>query len=161
MQRQSVRGDLEEFGVITFKGNQLSRKDLKNFIKKHGGAFDIIIDDGAHMPDAIQISLGTLFPYLKPRGFYIIEDMTCTEDRLLKIEEVNAYIKKDLDIPHKRDYGPEKALNSWLKDRTWLSTQLSDDEKQYLIDNIHTVQMFEDGEISFPQLKALAVLRKI
>ena len=37
--------------------------------------FDIIIDDGSHFVDHQQFSFNILFPYLKPGGIYIIEDL--------------------------------------------------------------------------------------
>ncbi len=39
------------------------------------GEIDIIIDDGSHHEDHQRISFETLFPYLKPKGYYIIEDL--------------------------------------------------------------------------------------
>lgn len=159
-QRKAVRNDLEKFGVKTFKGNQLSREDLNNFIKKHGGDFDIIIDDGAHMADAIQVSLGVLFPYVKPGGLYIVEDLISAEDRNRKIEEVNEAMASELGIPHKKEYTPQKVFESFARHRTWLSTQLPNVEKEYLINNISKLKMYEDGQISIPKLNNLAVIWK-
>lgn len=55
--------------------DQANREDLKNAILKFGGDFDVIIDDGGHLMDQQQISLGYLFTYLNPNGIYIIEDL--------------------------------------------------------------------------------------
>jgi hypothetical protein len=41
---------------------------------KHG-PFDIIIDDGSHIWDHQITSLQYLLPYVKPSGFYILEDI--------------------------------------------------------------------------------------
>jgi hypothetical protein len=37
--------------------------------------FDIIIDDGSHITSHQQFSLGFLFPFLKPGGIYVCEDI--------------------------------------------------------------------------------------
>jgi hypothetical protein len=39
------------------------------------GGFDIIIDDASHASHHQQTALGTLFPFLKEGGYYIIEDL--------------------------------------------------------------------------------------
>jgi hypothetical protein len=42
------------------------------------GPFDIIIDDGGHIPDQQLVSFFSLFPHLKEGGVYIVEDMHAT-----------------------------------------------------------------------------------
>jgi hypothetical protein len=42
------------------------------------GPFDIIVDDGGHIPDQQLVSFFTLFPQLKDGGVYIVEDMHST-----------------------------------------------------------------------------------
>lgn len=70
-----IIGKPEEHGVRVFTGSQAKREDLLAMLLSFGGDFDIIIDDGGHRVDAQQISLGILFPSLKPKGCYIIEDL--------------------------------------------------------------------------------------
>jgi len=38
------------------------------------GGFDIIIDDGSHVPRHILFTFNHLFPHIKPGGIYVIED---------------------------------------------------------------------------------------
>jgi len=66
--------------IMTFRGDQSSAKDLKRFIEECGSGFDIIIDDGSHIADHQQASLGFLFDHVKPGGQYIIEDMQVAPD---------------------------------------------------------------------------------
>ena len=40
--------------------------------------FDIIIDDGSHWDECQQKTLQNLWKFVKPGGFYIIEDVTTT-----------------------------------------------------------------------------------
>lgn len=49
------------------------------------GTYDIIIDDGSHLPQHQAVSLGLFAPYLKNNGLYVIEDV---------LEIQNAYIIK-------------------------------------------------------------------
>lgn len=48
---------------------------LKNFAQSVGPEFDIIIDDGSHFMAHQITSFITLFPYIKPGGIYVIEDL--------------------------------------------------------------------------------------
>ncbi len=61
--------------ITTWCGDQSNRGDWRKFIESCGGDFDIIIDDAIHASKFQQISLGFLFPYLKPGGLYFIEDL--------------------------------------------------------------------------------------
>ena len=62
-------------GIMTFVADQSNRNDLNNFIAASGGEFDVILDDGGHAMDHQQVSLGHLFPEIKPGGMFIIEDV--------------------------------------------------------------------------------------
>lgn len=85
--------------------NQGDREKLSEFMKRfEPGSFDLIVDDGSHDQSDQQVSLGVLFPYLKPDGLYVIEDLitgqnwwdgktynkcgvTPTRDLMLQLEE--------------------------------------------------------------------------
>lgn len=58
----------------TLKIDQTDAPALTAFASAHR-PFDVIIDDGAHLSDAQQISFFALWPALKPGGFYFIEDL--------------------------------------------------------------------------------------
>jgi hypothetical protein len=68
--------------IVTFIGDQSNPADLARFIEFSGGEFDLIIDDGSHLSRHQQASLAFLFPYLKPGGQYIIEDLHCSPNTL-------------------------------------------------------------------------------
>lgn len=61
--------------IHTFVADQGSRNKLKQFIRKLGNTYDIILDDGGHYMDLQQVSFAFLFKYAKPGGYYIIEDV--------------------------------------------------------------------------------------
>ena len=60
--------------VTVLRGSQADRQFLANVVADHG-PFDIIVDDGSHVPEHIVISFGALFPTLVDGGFYAIEDV--------------------------------------------------------------------------------------
>jgi SAM-dependent methyltransferase len=67
--------ELDSDRIKTFVGDQANRSQLMAFVGQAGGGFDIILDDGGHHMNHQQVSLGFLFKYLKPGGYYVIEDV--------------------------------------------------------------------------------------
>lgn len=73
--------DVENDRIKTTICNQAYREDkedypgLESVIKKFGGDFDIIIDDGGHTMEQQLVTLGYMFKYLKPNGIFIVEDL--------------------------------------------------------------------------------------
>jgi len=63
--------------------NQGSEDDLRR-VEAETGPLDIIIDDGSHLSDHMQLSFKTLFPGLKLGGVYIIEDLSTQNNRQYK-----------------------------------------------------------------------------
>jgi cephalosporin hydroxylase len=66
---------LQNARTKTFIADQSKRDQLQRFIDKFGGNFDVLLDDGGHTMDQQQISLGYLFKFVKPGGYYIVEDI--------------------------------------------------------------------------------------
>jgi demethylmacrocin O-methyltransferase len=61
--------------VTTLMGDQAKRGDLQRAMDISGGEIDILIDDGGHTMEQQQVSLGFLFKYVRPGGYYILEDL--------------------------------------------------------------------------------------
>lgn len=57
------------------QGDQSDETFWKGFIADHGKDWDIIIDDGGHFSNQIIISFNSLWPAVRARGFYCIEDL--------------------------------------------------------------------------------------
>ncbi|HEY5236715.1 MAG TPA: class I SAM-dependent methyltransferase [Rhabdochlamydiaceae bacterium] len=55
--------------------DQEKPEDLRMFIQKTGGNFDVIVDDGGHTMMQQVMSFKYLFPQVKRGGMYIIEDL--------------------------------------------------------------------------------------
>eukprot|EP00854_Cymbomonas_tetramitiformis_P015236 gene15236-18020_t len=58
-----------------FKGNQSNKTFLQHFVNITHGAFNIVIDDGSHVPSHRITTFETLWPAVLPGGVYIIEDV--------------------------------------------------------------------------------------
>ena len=119
--------------TFTYYADQSNREDLKKFIEEHGGDFDIIIDDGYHFQEHQQISLGFLFPHLKPGGVYIIEDIIIPHERYKNVSKEKRWgIEDNVNFT-------DATLNVIL---TFLETgklntspYMTDEEKKYIEDN--------------------------
>jgi hypothetical protein len=66
--------------VSIVHGDQANKNTINETVelvktKTNVGEFDIIIDDGSHFQHDIMTSFGYLFPHLKTKGIYIIEDI--------------------------------------------------------------------------------------
>ncbi len=59
--------------IIIRKGSQTDSAFLKNIVYEYG-PFDIIIDDGSHVPQHVVQSFHTLWSTLRDGGYYVIED---------------------------------------------------------------------------------------
>jgi hypothetical protein len=61
--------------VCLHQGDQTSRESLRQLLDATGSDFDLVIDDGGHTMEQQQVSLGFLFPHVRPGGMYIVEDL--------------------------------------------------------------------------------------
>jgi hypothetical protein len=55
-------------------GDQSDPEFLKQ-ISQMAGGFDVVIDDGSHIPEHQIITFETLFPLMRSPGIYVVEDM--------------------------------------------------------------------------------------
>ena len=60
--------------VMVLQGPQEDAAFLARVVAEHG-PFDIVIDDGSHVPAHVRASFDALFPTLADAGFYVIEDV--------------------------------------------------------------------------------------
>lgn len=59
--------------ITTLLGSQADAKFLRR-IATQCGPFDLIVDDGSHVPAHVICSLKALFPFVSPGGLYVVED---------------------------------------------------------------------------------------
>jgi len=58
-----------------FIGDQANPQFLRDVATKIGRPLDVIIDDGGHTMEQQRTSFDVLFDYVRPDGFYIVEDI--------------------------------------------------------------------------------------
>jgi len=118
--------------IKTFVADQANREQLKSFIDKYGGDFDIVLDDGGHTMEMQQVSLGFFFKYVKPAGYYVIEDVhTSLTDRY-------------------EGYGAQKGqenttlrmINQFIRNARIESQYLRPEEAEYLNSRIEYCNLF-------------------
>ncbi len=61
--------------IDIYVGDQSNPKNLRDIFESFNPQPNIIIDDGSHQIPHQQITLGSVFKYLKPGGYYVIEDI--------------------------------------------------------------------------------------
>lgn len=61
--------------VTLHKLDQSNANELRKFVDTIGLTFDIILDDGSHVPAHQVLTINYLWSLLKPGGIYIIEDI--------------------------------------------------------------------------------------
>lgn len=128
--------------IHLFRGNQNNRGDLQLVMAAAGGLFDIIIDDGGHHPKGQQTSLGYLFRFLKPGGFYVIEDL-CT-----------SHEKEDITEPMRPGWTTLKIVQQLAAGDTFESEFMTSDEIAYL-------QGYTNVIIEVGQHSEIAFIRKV
>jgi len=126
--------ELSNDRVYVYQLDQSNETELINFVnqcKINGYEFDIIIDDGSHHMYDQQITLGYLFPILKSKGIYIIEDLhTSLAD--------NGYplYGKYLNIQENR-----KNTTLFYLMESLNSIYLNNEQNEYLNNNIETIDI--------------------
>jgi SAM-dependent methyltransferase len=71
----------KDMNVYVEIGSQNDVEFLKSVSTKYDG-FDIVVDDGSHQLSDVKISFETLFPLMRDKGVYVIEDTVCFRDDL-------------------------------------------------------------------------------
>lgn len=69
-----------EHRITIVQGDQADPAFLAELAATHG-PFDVVIDDGSHRGDEINVTFQSLWPNLNPRGLYVIEDLETAYDR--------------------------------------------------------------------------------
>jgi hypothetical protein len=60
--------------LMTIQGDQADA-DFLDQLGKDLGPFDVVIDDGSHLNEHVQISFHALFPHVRSGGLYVVEDL--------------------------------------------------------------------------------------
>ncbi len=126
-----VREEYQADRVKIFLADQSQPAQLERVIELTTKEYDMILDDGSHLVPHQYISWATLFQYVKPGGYYIIEDLHCN------------YFPK---WPDWRDNDviitPLEALQS-LKDGEFRYQYISDKDAAYLEAHVDSIEIFD------------------
>ena len=110
----------------TIQGDQSSRQDLKK-ITDIRYEFDVIIDDALHASQHQQITFSYLFPFLKPGGVYIIEDLHFQPD-----------------LYEEKGVSKTRELLEYLNvHKEWNSTYATDCEKKTIEQSVDLVEFYD------------------
>ena len=83
----------DDHRIKTFLIDQSSRDSLETLVQS---TFDIIIDDGSHVPEHMKLTYEVLWPTISPGGFYIIEDIKKTElEEFVKLNPTECVFKHE------------------------------------------------------------------
>lgn len=135
---------LESKRIKTFIADQADRSQLAAFIDKFGGDFDFILDDGGHTMPQQQISFGFLFPYVKPGGYYIIEDL-------------HTSLPGVYPTPYVEEGGADSTLRMmfhFIETRQVESQYMTFDEKRYLRQAVEYIALFQRNVV-YPSITCI------
>jgi SAM-dependent methyltransferase len=123
----------EGSGIETFVADQANRNDLKAFIDKYGGNFDVILDDGGHAMDHQQVSLGYLFQHVKSGGIFIIEDVHTSLPDM--------YPDPFFEVAEDEMNTTLLMIEYFIRTGKIRSQYMTNKEIQYLEENIHSIEL--------------------
>jgi SAM-dependent methyltransferase len=112
--------------------DQSDRTQLELLVSNSYDAYDIIIDDGGHWMHQQQITLATMFKYLKPGGIFVIEDL---------------HTSGNPSYTRPNDTDTLAMLHAFNETGRMQSNCMTEHEMQYLNNNIAQVNI-EIGNVS-------------
>lgn len=128
-----------------FVGDQGSRCDLNHLAENIGCDIDIVIDDGSHISQHQQLSMGVLFQKVKPGGLYIIEDLDWQPPGSAQVD-----FKKTREV-----------LVDFLDCGRFISNVLTEAEMQYVEGHISAVDTYGPNNARESINFKLAIIRKM
>lgn len=132
--------------VFVHRGDMGNIEDLHCLLDRTGVPFDVIIDDASHASHHQQIAFGVLFPYLKPGGFYFIENLNYQPSSLERAGDF-----KTLDILYR--LSQKKPVYSNYIDKNLMLSIARDIEYIHFFDS-------QDRSSGVPFRDSIAVIKK-
>jgi hypothetical protein len=103
---------------------RVDQTDRKDMARNLSGVYDVILDDGAHRTDSMEISLGFLFPYTK---YFIVED--------LHAHYLGEEYQQRLNFIKPGEVALDERLDEFSKYGRFTNYYMTDEEKNYFIEN--------------------------
>ena len=132
--------------ITTCIGNQENPSDLLKCLA-YADAYDVIVDDGGHTRKQQLTTLATLFPVLKPGGFYILEDLHAS------------FNPHPLYTSVPGELSPYEVLYKLRDGHRWTSPYFTESQVTYLIENCEYVILWSK-EPGKPQDHCTSIIRK-
>ncbi len=115
--------------IKTFVADQSDRRQLAAFTGASGSGFDLVLDDGGHSMAQQQISLASLFPNVRPGGYYVIED-------------VHTSLLEGYGVETGEENSTLTMINRFVRSGKIESKYMTAEERQYLDQNISFCNLF-------------------
>lgn len=94
-------------------GKQDDPKLLAQACEIAEGEFDVILDDASHVTECTLASFAHLYPHVKSRGYYVIEDTSCTYIKELKAGMIwGRWFKPEME--YVRLSNDRRIFDEWL-----------------------------------------------
>ena len=113
--------------IKNFKVDNSSEKELLSLSKKK---YDLIIEDAGHYLKDQIISLFTLFPKLKKKGIYVVEELDFPDTR------------KDMNLKNEKNT-LYTILKSIKKNKSFNSSYVPEHKKKYFIKNYKYIKIYK------------------
>ena len=126
------------------KGDQTKISDLNKCVEGEE-LFDIIIEDGGHTMKQQQITFGYLIDYIKPGGYYILEDLHTS----FRVE----FIEKDCQ------FNSYKMLQLIQEGKTPFSNYINIDQQLKMIDKIESIEIWSKTESLYDSVTSIIKLK--
>ena len=126
---EECKQDGDNFSILI--GNQENRDDLLSVVNTIDGELDLIIDDGGHTMEQQQVSFGYLFQFVKPGGYYILEDLHTSRFGLESVFITPTDLITTLDL-----------LYNFKNTNKIISNHMLDNEIKHLEDNIESIEIW-------------------
>lgn len=156
-----VPGNFDNFfskeDIKVFDVDQSSEKSLINFLTKNNLSkeyFDIIIDDGSHVSDDQHLCLSLLFDYLKPGGYFVIEDAHWSSQKMSK------KLRKTNGTQHVPALPFMYMCKLWNKDKIITSSLIGDKKCEDIANNIESWKNYSKNWNDYTGGSVLSVIRK-
>jgi hypothetical protein len=86
----------QEDRIRTFQLDQTNRQATSGLLTRLGFQFDLIVDDGLHTFEAGVAFFESSFPFLRPNGLYVIEDITEQDALRFQSHFMDSHLTVDL-----------------------------------------------------------------
>ena len=114
--------------IKNFKVDNSSEKELLSLSKKK--KYDLIIEDAGHYLKDQIITLFTLFPKLKKKGIYVVEELDFPDTR------------KDMNLKNEKNT-LYTILKSIKKNKSFNSSYVPEHKKKYFIKNYKYIKIYK------------------